>query len=87
MRLTHLRVHCRWLWRLMTPRQWPRLPHVAAGATAYACVVTGVWFLPPLLADWRPERVVERAEVPEPGTLAVFVVGIVGVLVGRGRRG
>lgn len=51
--LTHLRVHCRWLWRLLTPRQWSRLPHVAIGATAYACVVTGAWFMPPLLADWR----------------------------------
>jgi len=92
--LTHIRIHCVWLWRWLTFRQWSALPHIMLGKTphivagAAALVCAGGAALVPRLIAVPPVLTYSPAvqDVPEPSSLAVFMVGVVGVAVLRKGR-
>lgn len=86
--LTHVFVRCvGWAWRLLTPRQWGRLAHVALGGVAYSCALAGAWFLPRLLAGCCAAPAGHPVDVPEPAsTLMVLSAGIAMLALARRAR-
>lgn len=99
---THVWVCGRWEWLWLTIAQWKAMPHIGKKlALIKAAKVSGAILcaggigvsIPPLIDAVPPSpaiiRVIERrapVSAPEPWSIAVFAVGLVGLAVGKGGR-
>ena len=68
-----------WVWRWLSTAAYAALPHVALGGIAVTCFGIPAWLLTRPAPVWDGGAPVERAapvNVPEPGGLAVLVIGV-----------